>query len=168
MNYKSLTVGKNAPEVVTAIVETPRGSRNKYELDKDAGSIVLDRVLRSSVGYPADYGLIPQTLYEDDDPLDVIIINRFPLVPATILDVRPIAAMGMIDDGEADDKIIAVPKDDVYYDSWTDLKDIPQPLLNELEEFFSTYKHLEKKETKITGFEGKEKAYKLIKESIIA
>lgn len=167
MDYKTLTVGEKAPEVVTAIVETPKGSRNKYELDKESGAIKLDRVLRSSVGYPADYGLIPQTLYEDNDPLDVIIIGRFPLDPGVILDVRPIGVMEMIDGGEADDKIIAVPKGDIYYENWNDIGDVPEALKNEFREFFSTYKNLEKKKTEVKEFKGRDRAHDIIKKSVI-
>lgn len=152
---------------IDVLVEITKGSRNKYELDKESGRIRLDRVLHSSVSYPADYGLIPDSLYDDGDPLDVLIINRFPTVPGCMVPVRPIAVFKMIDTGEADEKVIAVPDGDPYYKEWTDLKDIPQALKNEIEEFLKTYKNLEKgKYVEIKGWEGVKLAEEIIQKSL--
>src|SRR5690349_20119677 len=112
---------------IDIIIEITKGSRNKYELDKKTGRIKLDRVLRSSVGYPADYGYLPDTLCEDGDPLDVLVVNRFSTFPGCEVSVRPLGVFKMIDKGENDENIIAVPDGDNYYDSWKDLKDVPEP-----------------------------------------
>lgn len=154
---------------IDIIVEITKGSRNKYELDKESGRIKLDRVLRSSVNYPADYGFLPESLHGDGDPLDVMVINRFPTIPGCIVPVRPIAVFKMIDSGEPDEKIIAVPEGDPYFEEWSDLKDIPQALKNEIEEFFKTYKNLEKgKYVKVQGWEGEKQAEELIKQGLEA
>jgi inorganic pyrophosphatase len=153
---------------VNALIEIIRGSRNKYELDKESGRIRLDRVLRSSVGYPAEYGFIPDTHYSDGDPLDIMVIMRFPTLPGCIVRARPIGVLKMVDTGEHDEKIIAVPADDVYYDSWKNINDVPEPLRNEISEFFSTYKKLEKKKwVKVKGFGGRNEAEAIIKKSRI-
>ncbi|OGY60382.1 MAG: inorganic pyrophosphatase [Candidatus Colwellbacteria bacterium RIFCSPLOWO2_01_FULL_48_10] len=126
------------------IIEITKGSRNKYEIDKESGRIKLDRVLKSSVGYPADYGYVEGTLCDDGDALDVMIINRFSTFPGCVVPCRPIAVFKMVDTGDNDEKIIAVPEGDSYYESWEDLQDIPEALTREIEEFFKTYKNLEK------------------------
>ncbi len=152
--------------IVDALIEITRHSRNKYEIDKKSGHIKLDRVLRSSVGYPADYGFIPNTHYSDGDPLDILVIIRFPTVPGCIVSTRPIGVLRMIDTGEHDEKIIAVPDDDPYYDSWKDIKDVPKALRHEIAHFFATYKELEKKKwVKLRGFGSKSEAEKIIKKS---
>ena len=154
---------------IDVIVEITKGSRNKYELDKESGRIKLDRVLHSSVNYPADYGFLPDSLHGDGDPLDVMIINRFPTEPGCIVPVRPIAVFKMIDSGEPDEKVIAVPEGDPYFKEWNDLKDIPQALKNEIEEFFKTYKNLEKgKYVEVQGWEGGKLAEELIKQGLEA
>ena len=154
---------------IDVIVEITKGSRNKYELDKATGRIRLDRVLHSSVNYPADYGFVPDTLYEDGDPLDVMIINRFSTVPGCVVPVRPIAVFKMMDSGDSDEKVIAVPDGDPYYKNWTDLKDIPEGLKNEIEEFFKTYKNLEKgKSVEGKGWEDVKFAEAIIKSSLEA
>lgn len=150
------------------IVEIPKGSRNKYELDKATGHIRLDRVLKSSVSYPFDYGFVPDTLYEDGDPLDVMIIGRFPTIPGCVVPARPIAVFKMNDTGESDEKIIAVSEGDSYFDGWNDINDIPEALKNEIEEFFKTYKNLEKnKYVEAKGWEGRATAEKIIEASVI-
>lgn len=132
---------------VDITIEVPKGSRNKYEFDKEKNVVRLDRVLRSSVVYPGDYGFLPESICDDGDPLDVLVVNRFPTFSGCIVSVRPIAMLEMIDTGENDEKIIAVPADDVYFDSWTDLGDIPEPIKEEIHEFFNSYKNLEKNKT---------------------
>ena len=155
--------------VIDIVVEITKGSRNKYEIDKESGRTRLDRVLSSSVSYPADYGFLPNTLYDDGDALDVLVINRFPTVPGCVVPVRPIAVFKMIDSGSSDEKIIAVPDGDKYYKEWSDLKDIPEALKNEIEEFFRTYKNLEKgKYVEVKGWDGVKLAEEIIQKSLEA
>ena len=151
---------------VNVIIEIPRGSRNKYELDKESGRIKLDRVLASSVAYPTDYGLIPGTHGNDGDPLDVLVITRFPTFPGCMVAARPIALIDMIDTKEGDEKIIAVPEDDPQFASWRELEDIPESLRNEINEFFKTYKNLEPgKFVDIKGWKSREEAEAMIEKS---
>ena len=128
---------------IDVVVEIPKGSRNKYEFDEETGDIKLDRVLRSSVHYPGDYGEIPETLGDDGDPLDAIIVTRFPTFPGCRVPVRVIGVLEMIDSGDNDEKLIAVPEGDHEFSDWKDIKDIPQSIKDEIKEFFSTYKNLE-------------------------
>ena len=152
---------------INVLIEIPRGSRNKYELDKESGRIKLDRVLHSSVTYPADYGLIPDTTSADGDPLDVLVITRFPTFPGCVVEARPIALIDMIDTKEGDEKIVAVPVGDPQFASWNDLSDIPEALKNEINEFFRTYKNLEPdKFVEIKGWEGRKEAEEMIEKSL--
>ncbi|OGZ67857.1 MAG: inorganic pyrophosphatase [Candidatus Staskawiczbacteria bacterium RIFCSPHIGHO2_02_FULL_34_9] len=151
------------------IIEIPRGSRNKYEVDKKTNSIRLDRVLYSSVQYPADYGYLENTLCGDGDPLDVLVITRFPTFPGCVIGSRPIAVLNIIDTGESDEKIIAVPENDPYFDAWKNIKDMPEALKNEIEEFFKTYKNLQKGKTvEVKGWGDAKEAEKTIKKAIEA
>ena len=151
---------------INVLVEIPRGSRNKYEFDKETGRIKLDRVLHSSVTYPADYGFIPDSLSADGDPLDVLVITRFPTFPGCVVEARPVALIDMIDTKEGDEKIVAVPVGDPQFASWNELEDIPEALKNEINEFFKTYKNLEPgKFVEIQGWKGKEEAEAMIKKS---
>ncbi|MDP2650796.1 MAG: inorganic diphosphatase [bacterium] len=152
---------------INVLVEIPRGSRNKYEFDKETGRIKLDRVLHSSVTYPADYGFIPDSLSADGDPLDVLVITRFPTFPGCVVEARPIAFIDMIDTKEGDEKIVAVPVGDPQFASWNELEDIPEALKNEINEFFKTYKNLEPgKFVEIQGWQGREEAEAMIKKAI--
>jgi inorganic pyrophosphatase len=152
---------------IEVLIEIPKGSRNKYELDKASGRIKLDRVLETSVAYPADYGLIQNTEADDGDPLDVLVITRFPTFPGCLLAARPIALVEMIDSGDNDEKIVAVPKDDRYFDHWRDIDDIPEPLKKEIAYFFSTYKELEEgKHVEVKGWQGAAAAEAMIKKSM--
>lgn len=151
---------------IQVLIEIPKGSRNKYELDKKSGRIKLDRVLHSSVTYPADYGLIPDTHSGDGDPLDVVVITRFPTFPGCMIEARPLALIEMVDTGEDDEKVIAVPAHDPYFNSWEDINDIPEALRNEINEFFATYKNLEPgKHVEIKGWQGVKAAEELITKS---
>jgi inorganic pyrophosphatase len=153
------------PEVVTAVIEIPQGARNKYELDKDSGMFRLDRVLYSAVHYPGDYGLIPRTLHEDNDPLDVLVMIKEPTFTGCLIDVRPVGVLKMLDKGEPDDKILAVPIDDPAHGEYFDIADLPQHYLKEIEHFFSIYKDLEEhKQVTIAGWEDREAAEALIAE----
>lgn len=167
VNYwRDLPPGPRPPEEVTVVVEIPSGSRNKYELDKPSGLMKLDRVLYAAVHYPGDYGFVPQTLYEDGDPLDVLVLVTEPTFAGCLMDVRPLGLLRMVDRGEPDDKVLGVPLRDPYYEEFFDIADIPQHVLKEVEYFFSTYKDLEGKRVQITGWEKSEAATRAITESI--
>jgi len=164
--WHDLAPGRNAPEELTAVIEIPFGSRNKYELDKETGLIRLDRVLYSAVHYPGDYGFIPRTLHEDGDPLDVLVLVKEETFPGCLIDVRALGVLRMLDRGEPDDKILAVPLHDPYHQEWFDIADIPQHQLREVEHFFHSYKDLEGKRVQIVGWEKSDRAMKVIQESI--
>ena len=165
--WRDLSPGPRPPHEVTAIIEIPRGSRNKYELDKESGYIRLDRVLYSAVHYPGDYGFIPRTLHEDGDPLDVLVRINEATFPGCHIDVRPIGVLKMLDRGEPDDKILAVPIHDPYHGEYHDLADLPQHLLAEIEHFFVIYKDLEGKRMQTLGWERSDVAMQVIAESIV-
>ncbi|MCL2687440.1 MAG: inorganic diphosphatase [Methanobrevibacter sp.] len=158
--WTELNPGSNFPEVINAVIEIPKGSRNKYEYDKDMEAFALDRVLYSSVVYPADYGFIPQTIYDDGDPMDIMVLMEQPTFPGCIIASKPIGIMGMIDGGDKDYKILAVSVDDPRYKDINDISDIPSHLLDEIEEFFDTYKNLEGKKVEILSWENAEVAKK--------
>lgn len=164
--WHDIPLGDNVPETFNTIIEVPRGSANKYEVDKETGLIKLDRVLYSAQFYPFDYGFAPQTYWHDNDPLDVLVLTTYPLLPGILLEVRPVGVLGMLDGGEGDDKIIAVPSDDPRYEHIQDLKDVGEHRLKEIENFFETYKLLQKKEVKCTGFRDKASAMETVKESV--
>ncbi|MEO5567657.1 MAG: inorganic diphosphatase [Gemmatimonadaceae bacterium] len=164
--WRDLSPGRNPPEEVTAVIEIPSGSRNKYELDKETGLLKLDRVLYSAVHYPSDYGFIPRTLHEDGDPLDVMVMLKEQTFPGCMIDVRPIGVLKMLDRGEPDDKILGVPLHDPAHEEYFDIADIPQHTLKEVEYFFSTYKDLEGKRVQVVGWEKSEVAMQIIVDSI--
>ncbi len=151
---------------MNVVVEVPRGSKNKYEIDKETGLIALDRVLHTSQDFPFDYGFVPRTLWDDDDALDVVILTTYPLFPGTLVRTRPVALMNMIDSGDADDKIIAVPTEDPRWKGTKDLSDINKHTLKEMEHFYSTYKNLQGKEVSVKGFKGKTQAEKAFDRSL--
>lgn len=145
-------------EEMNVIIEINKGSHNKYEIDKETGLIALDRVAHTGQDFPFDYGFVPQTLWDDGDALDVILLTTYPLLPGILVKARPIAVMKMIDGGEGDDKVIAVPVDDPRWKDTQDLKDINKHTLKEIEHFYSTYKKLQNKEVSVNGFEDKASA----------
>lgn len=149
-----VSAGKNTPDSINVIIEIPKGSKNKYELDKETGLITLDRTMHTSQDYPFDYGFMPQSHWEDGDPLDVVVLTTYPLVPGVLVKVRPVAIMHMVDDGESDAKIIGVPEKDPRFDHVEDIDDINKHTLREIEHFFITYKKLQEKEVAINGIEG--------------
>lgn len=151
-----------------AYIEIPKGSKNKYELDKDSGLLKLDRVLSTSVQYPANYGFIPKTYAEDDDPLDVLVLCQETIGQGIIVEVKPIGVMIMEDGGKLDQKIIAVPNKDMIYSSYNKIEELPDHLTIEMEHFFNIYKTFEEKKIKIKGFEGRESAIKIVDKSIKA
>ncbi|OHA20462.1 MAG: hypothetical protein A2836_02725 [Candidatus Taylorbacteria bacterium RIFCSPHIGHO2_01_FULL_45_63] len=145
-------------EKINVIIEINRGSKNKYEIDKKTGLIALDRTAHTSQDFPFDYGFIPQTLWDDGDAVDVVLLTTFPLLPGILVRVRPVALMNMVDGGDADDKIIAVPVDDPRWSEVVDLKDVNKHTIKEIEHFYSTYKKLQNKEVIVKGFKGKKEA----------
>ncbi|SNC77375.1 inorganic pyrophosphatase [Hymenobacter gelipurpurascens] len=158
--------GENAPAVVNGIIEIPKGSKGKYELDKDSGLLKLDRVLFSAVHYPAAYGFIPKTYCDDKDPLDILVLCSVDIVPMCLVDAKVIGVMQMIDQDEEDDKIIAVAANDVSVNHYNDISDLPPHTLLEMQRFFEDYKALEHKHVSVERFMGREDAYRIIEESI--
>ncbi|MCO4743251.1 MAG: inorganic diphosphatase [Proteobacteria bacterium] len=147
------------------VIEIPRGSKVKYELDKPTGLLRADRVLYSAVHYPANYGFLPRSYCGDGDPLDVLVLGNLPVVPLTILEVRAIGVMRMIDEGDPDDKIIAVHTTDPAFNEYTDIKDLPKHMFREIQRFFEDYKALEHKEVTVEGIKGREAALEAVIES---
>ncbi len=151
--WRELRPGPNIPEVVYTIVEIPKGSRNKYEYNKENGVIKLDRVLYSSLYYPGDYGLIPRTFYDDGDPLDILVMVNEATFPGCVIEARPIGLFRMLDRGVSDDKVLAVPSRDPIFQDYHDITDIPKHFLAEVAHFFEVYKDLEGMRTKPIGWE---------------
>jgi inorganic pyrophosphatase len=164
--WHEVSTGENPPEHVNGIIEIPKGSRAKYEIDKESGLIKLDRVLYASMYYPLNYGFIPQTLGEDHDPLDIVVLTSVTVVPRCLIPSKVIGVMRMIDRGEADDKIIAVAEQDVSVSHIESMDNVPNYLLQELRHFFENYKTLENKKVVVDEFQSKEKAMEIITESI--
>ena len=164
--WHDVSLGEKAPEEFNVIIEIPKGSKNKYEIDKETGLIKLDRAMKTSQDYPFDYGFAPQTLWEDNDALDVVVLTTYPLSTGILVTVRPIAVMHMMDGGESDDKIIAVPMDDPRWDNTNDLSDINPHSIKEFQHFFETYKSIEGKIVTIDGVEGKDQAIEAVKKSV--
>jgi len=164
--WHDLPPGANPPDELNAIIEIPRGSRNKYELDKDTGLFRFDRLLYSAVYYPGDYGFIPQTLADDDDPLDVLVMVTEPTFPGCYMTVRPVGAFEMRDEKGLDEKILAVPIHDPLYEEFTELDDVAPHFLREVEHFFAIYKELEGVRTTIQGWSDRERAREIITKCI--
>ena len=150
----------------TAFIEIGKGNKNKYELDKETGLIKFDRLLSTSMVYPANYGFIPRTLGGDGDPLDVLVLSSEPFIPGILVDCKPIGMIVMVDDGEMDEKIIAVAVDDPFFKKVKTMDDLPQHTYDEMCHFFKRYKELQNKVTEIKGVEGIESAKKIIEQSI--
>ncbi len=164
--WHDVSFGPDAPEVVNGIIEIPKGNRAKYELDKESGMIKLDRVLFSSVYYPANYGFIPQTYCDDNDPLDILIISQVKIVPMCLVEAKVIGVMRMIDGGEADDKIIAVASGDPSVSHINDINELPEHFISEMQSFFEDYKKLEKKSVIVEQFQGRELALEIVNKAI--
>lgn len=154
--------------LINVLIEIPAGSKNKYEFDKDMQAFALDRVLYSSVQYPYDYGFVPNTLADDGDPLDGMVIMDQPTFPGCVIAARPIGMLEMVDGGDRDEKILCVPDKDPRYANVKSLKDIQQHRLDEIAEFFQSYKNLEKKEVKILGWQDVDKVLPLVEECVKA
>ena len=164
--YSHVPPGTDKPNVVNAIIEIPKGSRNKYEIDKKTGLMRLDRYLYSSSHYPGDYGFIPQTLAEDDDPLDILVRVNEHTFSGCLIEARVIGIFRMMDRGQNDYKILAVPNRDPLFDEFQDLDNVPMHFLREVEHFFSTYKQLEGVEVENNGWGHAAEAMKEVRDSI--
>ncbi|MDP3403003.1 MAG: inorganic diphosphatase [bacterium] len=148
-------INPGSRDEMSVIIEIPRGSQNKYEIDKKTGMIALDRVLHTAQAYPFDYGFVPQTLWDDGDALDVVLLTTYPLLPGTLVRARPVAILPMVDGGEPDEKVIAVPADDPRFADIQDLSDLNKHTLKEIAHFFETYKKLQNKEVSLGAFKDK-------------
>ena len=160
-----------SPKRITAedfitVVEISKGSKKKYELDKETGFIILDRILYTSTHYPANYGFIPRTYGDDNDPLDVLLLCSEPLEPLTLVRSYPIGVISMVDNGKNDEKIIAIPTNDPNYNIYTDIDQLPTHIFDEMRHFFSVYKNLENKTTAVDEVKGRDEAIKIIKAAI--
>ena len=161
--WRDLVSGPDVPRIVYAVIENPQRTENKYEYDVDKQSIVLDRVLHTAVHYPGDYGFIPRTYDEDEDPLDIMVLVTNPTFPGCILAARPIGLLKMFDTGQRDDKILAVPLNDPRYEEYKDIDDVPAHVLDEISHMFEVYKGLEGgKQVETQGWSGREAAKKSI------
>jgi inorganic pyrophosphatase len=164
--WHGVSPGKDAPSIVNALIEIPQGSRSKYEVDKDSGLLRLDRVIYSSFHYPINYGFIPQTLGQDDDPLDILVLCSQSIQPLCLVEATVIGNMQMIDTGKQDDKIIAVATRDPSVNHYTNVDELQQHFLLELRNYFEQYKVLENKKVEIDNFQDKAAAVKIINEAI--
>lgn len=158
--------GKKAPAIVNGLIEIPQGSRAKYEIDKETGLLKLDRVVYSSFHYPINYGFIPQTLGQDHDPLDILVMCSESIQPLCLVEATVIGNMQMIDNGEKDDKIIAVATKDPTVNHITNINELPKHFIAVLRNYFEQYKALENKVVLIDDFQDKEGAYKVIEEAV--
>ncbi len=155
-----------APHDFLAVVEISKGSKNKYELDKKSGMLILDRILYTSTHYPANYGFIPKTLADDGDPLDVLILCNEPINPLVLVQCYPIGVINMIDNDSRDEKIIAIPFEDPTYNSYRSIEALPQHIFNEMQHFFTVYKQLEGKKTAVDEVQGQKVATEIIRQCI--
>ncbi|MBI4155457.1 inorganic diphosphatase [Candidatus Woesearchaeota archaeon] len=165
-SWHIIGIGKNFPKHVNAIIEISKNSHVKYEVDKETGLLKLDRFLYSAVHYPGDYGFVPRTLWEDGDPIDIIVLTNIPVQPLTLVSVRIIGVLRMIDVKERDDKIIGVYDCDPRFAEYKDIKDIPKHIILELKHFFETYKELEGKKCKVLEILDRKAAYKDIEKGL--
>lgn len=166
IDLEKIGAGKNVPGVVNAIIEIPKGRRSKFEFDKDLGVIRLDRYLHSACHYPGDYGFVPQTLAKDGDPLDVLVMVNEPTFPGCLIEARVIGLFRVIDRGEEDFKLLAVPAKDPIFGEYHDMDDVPRHFLRETEHFFRTYKELEGLTPITEGWAGREEALKVVTQAI--
>ena len=154
------------PDDFICVIEIPKGSRKKYELDKQTGYIILDRILYTSTHYPANYGFIPRTYGDDEDPLDVLLMCAETLEPLSLVRAYPIGVISMIDNGHNDEKIIAIPYSDPNYNQYTDINQLPRHIFDEMRHFFSVDKNLENKETAVDEVENRDVAIEIISRAI--
>lgn len=166
--WHDISPSRISPSDFIAVIEIQKGSKNKYELDKETGHIILDRILYTSTHYPANYGLIPRTWADDNDPLDVLVISSEPINPLSLVRCYPIGALKMLDSGKLDEKIIAIPFNDPSYHHFSEITDLPQHIFEEMRHFFSVYKSLEGKETVVDDVCGATQAKQIIQKSLDA
>lgn len=164
--WHDVSPGEKVPDEFRVIIEITKGSRNKYELDKKSGLIILDRVLYSPFHYPFDYGFIPQTLWEDGDPVDVMLLVHEPTIPGCIVEARPIGLLVMTDSGESDEKVLAVPVNDPRFNHVKDVDDIGSHLKKEIAHFFEHYKDLQGKKVDVKGWKSRAEALTVIKKGL--
>lgn len=164
--WHGLDPGLAAPAEFRAVIEIPKGGKVKYEVDKETGLLRVDRVLYSSVVYPANYGFIPRSLGEDEDPLDVLVLMQEPVVPLSVVRARPIGMMEMVDQGKSDEKILCVHLDDPEYSGYRHIEELQPHRLRELHRFFEDYKKLENKEVRVEDFLGPEVAIATVAEAL--
>ena len=164
--WHSVEIGDDAPNEVNGIIEIPTATRAKYELDKVSGLLKMDRVLYSSIYYPANYGFIPRTYCDDGDPLDILVLSQITIVPLCIVPAKVIGVMRMLDQGEHDDKIIAVAQNDMSVQHFNDISELPKHFVKELRNFFEDYKKLEKKEVEVKDFLDADIAKLIVKQAI--
>lgn len=164
--WHSVSAGENAPDIVNGIIEIPKNTRAKYELDKESGLLKLDRVLYASIYYPANYGFIPQTYCDDKDPLDILVLSQITIVPMCIVPAKVIGVMRMLDGGELDDKIIAVAQNDMSVSHIDDISELPDHFFKELRNFFEDYKKLENKTVEVEEFQSATIARQIVLQSI--
>ncbi len=160
-----------SPKRITAtdficVVEIPKGSKKKYELDKETGMLLLDRILYTSTHYPANYGFIPRTYGDDNDPLDVLLLCSEPLNPLTLVRAYPIGVISMLDNDRHDEKIIAIPFNDPTYNQYTSIEQLPNHIFDEMRHFFTVYKNLENKTTAVDEVSDRDEAIKIIQSAI--
>lgn len=151
-----------------AVVEIEKGSKNKYELDKETGSIILDRILYTSTHYPANYGFIPRTYADDGDPLDVLILCSENIIPLSLVHCYPIGVITMLDGGKLDEKIVAIPFEDPNYNDYKDISEVPKHVFDEMKHFFAVYKNLEHKDTVVNDVMGRTEANAIIRKCLDA
>ena len=164
--WHDISFGDESPQIVQSIIEISRGSKAKYEVDKESGLLKLDRVLHAAFYYPINYGFIPKTYAGDNDPLDILVLSQIDFEPLSIVTAKVIGVMRMIDKG-IDDKIIAVCQNDISVSHINSLEELSPHLMSEIKHFFEQYKKLEQTTVKVDEFYGKEKAYEIINESIL-
>lgn len=160
--------GRISPEKFLALIEISKGSKNKYELDKETGHLILDRVLFTSTHYPQNYGFIPRTFAKDYDPLDVLVLCSEDILPMSFVECSPIGVLVMTDNGLSDEKIIAVANNDPFYNGYKDISEVPDHVMEEIKHFFSVYKTLEGKDTAVNTVKGRDEAQRIIAECIKA
>lgn len=165
--WHKVNIGERAPDVVNGIIEIPKNTRAKYELDKESGLLLMDRVIYSSMYYPANYGFIPKTYCDDNDPLDILVLSQISIVPMCIVSAKVIGVMRMIDNDELDDKIIAVAENDMSVNHITNISELPKHFFKELKNFFEDYKKLENKTVRIEQFQNSETAKEIIQQSMV-
>ena len=164
--WHDVELGDHIERHFRAVIEIPKGSKVKYELDKATGLLWLDRVLHSAVHYPANYGFLPQTFCDDGDPLDVLVLGQEPVVPLCVLRARAIGVLGMRDEKGQDDKIIAIHIDDPEYEHYQDVAELPPHRLRELERFFLDYKVLENKTVNVEALRGRDDAERVVRDAV--